>query len=149
MRFHGIGIEIHAQPRFIVDLNKSALDIGPVERQQLIHPAALSGNGFACHIVADRARPLASRPGMQLAPGIVIAYGQSEYLGHIGDAFRFKKATAVPEIRIQNIRSLIDDEILKALAAFQIFTRANRNARRGNQPFPGFRVIHRQRIFEP
>ena len=105
MRFHDIGIEIHAQPRFIVDVNKSALDIGPVEHQQLIHPSALSGDGLACHIIADRARPLARRPGMQLAAGIVIAHRQSEYIGHIGDAFGFKESAAVAQIRIQNIRS--------------------------------------------
>ena len=78
MRLHSIGIEIRAQPRFIVDVNKSALDVAPVERQQLIHPATLSCDGFARHVIADRARPLARCPGMQLASGIVIAHRQSK-----------------------------------------------------------------------
>ncbi len=80
--------------------------LGLIERQQLIHPSAPPGNGFTGHIIADRARPLALRPGMQLTAGIVIAYRQSEYIGHIGDAFRFKKSATVPEIRISEYRRL-------------------------------------------
>ena len=50
---------------------------------------------------------------------------------------------------MQDIASLIEDEILKAFAPREILAGADRHVGAGHQPFPGLRILHRKRIFQP
>ena len=141
MSFHGVGIQINAQAWLIVDTNESFLDVWPIYEQQLIHPVAQAGNRLARNIIANRTGPLAGGPGVELASRIVGGHRQAVDIGEICDTLGFEETAAVAEVRVQNVRSLIDDEILKPLPAGQILTRANRDAGALAKALPGFGII--------
>jgi hypothetical protein len=50
---------------------------------------------------------------------------------------------------MQDVASLIEDEILKTFAPREILAGADRHVGAGDQAFPGLRILHRKRVFEP
>lgn len=51
MTFCDVGIQFHAEPGFFAHLDESVLNVRSIKLQQLAHPAALPGNGFAGEVI--------------------------------------------------------------------------------------------------
>ena len=92
VRPHHVGIETRLPAPVCRHLDKAVLDVGAVQRQHLVHPAALAGDGLAGHVVADRRRPLAR--GLGERPGCRCCGSPSagRTSGHVGDAFGLEEA---------------------------------------------------------
>src|SRR5438552_12176922 len=68
---------------------------------------------------------------------------------HVGDALGLEEAAGVAQVRMQNVRALMQDEVEESFAAGEVLAHANRHLRYFGQPFPRIGVLNRQRIFEP
>src|SRR5258708_339472 len=111
------GVDVDTEAGLVVDADEAVLNIGAVEEQEVVHPAALTGDGFAGHEVADGSGPLAGGPGIQLAAGVVGGHRQAENGGHIGDPLGLEKTAPVAQIGGPAVATLVDDAALVPLAA--------------------------------
>ena len=59
----------------LVERDEAVLEDGPVMKHHFIEPSALSHDGFASDIIADRGGPLRLGQRMQHAAGVVVAIG--------------------------------------------------------------------------
>src|SRR5260370_7153389 len=120
-----------------------------MEEQQLIHPVAGAGDGLAGHVIANGSAPLASGVGVNLATGVVVGHGESKDVGHVGDPLRLQESAAVAKVGMQNVAAVLNDEVLEALPARQVLTRADGDMNALAEARPTVEVFHLEWIFEP
>src|ERR1700733_8506844 len=136
MRFHYVRVQLSPEPGFAGYADMSILDIRTVLQKQLVHPTTLAGDRFTSDIVTNGRSPLAVGPRVQLASRIVRRHGQSEGVSHIGDAFCLQKPAAVAQIRVQDVASLVDDEVLDPPPPFEILSSTNGDSGARTQSSP-------------
>ena len=146
---HYYEIQIDTKTRLFRNSHRAIFDVRPVENQQLVHPVAFPGDRFAGDKVANGPGPLARCPGVELTARVVRRHRQPPHLGHVRDPLVLQKTAAVAQIRVQDIASLVDNEVGKLLPPPQVLTRTDWHRRTRGQPFPTLRIVHDHRVFEP
>lgn len=84
-----VGVEVHAEAGLRIDSDEAVANVAAFDLEDLVHPIALAGYGFAGDEIPDGAGPLAGSPSVELAAGIVCAHGEAVGIGEVGDALGF------------------------------------------------------------
>ena len=83
------------------------------------------------------------------AAGVVGRHRQVEDLGEVGDPLGFEEAARVAQVGVEDVTTLIDDEILESLPPDEVLAGADGDLRGGDQAPPALGVVGGHGVFEP